>query len=193
MTTTRRHRTFHLRTCTDFDRLVKTSTVVSSLVSSPLSSLVSSLVSSPLSSLLSPLDLSSLLSSLLSSDCGQFSTCPGRYVVLRNTGCAFWFAVSLVACSGGMDPLAASSPLDRSFATPCHPSFARSAPTARLVWSARDGVSAVVSAPARALLSAPPRVTCGNRMRWLHWRLHFGASRLQVTVARSWRGHYDCV
>ena len=45
--------------------------------------------------------------------------------------------------------------------------------------------SAVVSAPARALLSAPPRVTCGNRMRWLHWRLHFGASRLQVTIARS--------
>ena len=77
--------------------------------------------------------------------------------------------------------------IDRSPA--CRPSFARSAPTARLIWSARDGVSAVVSAPARALLSAPPRVTCGNRMRWLHWRLHFGASRLQVTVARSWRDY----
>ena len=76
------------------------------------SSLVSPLVSSP------PLDLfSSVLSSACSSDCGQFSTCPGRYVVLKNTGCAFWFAVSLVACSGGMDPLAASSPLDRSFAS----------------------------------------------------------------------------
>ena len=37
------------------------------------------------------------LCSLLSSDCGQFTTCPGRCVVLKNTGCALFSRARLLS------------------------------------------------------------------------------------------------
>ena len=108
-------------------------------------------------------------------------------MVLRNTGCAFWFAVSLVACSGGMDPLAASSPLDRSFASV--PSIVRTVSangTTHLVRSRwcfsgceRASQSAAVCATARhlwqshavAALAAPFwRVTVASHGCTILWR-----------------------
>ena len=37
------------------------------------------------------------LCSLPSSDCGQFTTCPGRCVVLKNTGCTFFSRARLLS------------------------------------------------------------------------------------------------